>query len=176
MKIKYIAKTYKPSSKFKEILEKKIDKLEKYFTSDADAKVNLSQIGNFYKLELTINSKGAFFRSEVTSDNMYTNIDLALPKLERQLVKFSDRFASKLKKDAFENPELLFLNEKPEKVESSVVRVKRFELVPITVDEAISQMEALGHAFYIFLNLETDKVSVVYKRDGGDVGLIEVTY
>lgn len=176
MNIKYVTKNYKPSDKFKEILEKKVDKLEKYFSSDVEVKVNLSEQANQFKLELTINSKGSFFRSEVVSDNMYNNIDLALPKIEKQIVKHGDRFMTKLKKDAFVSPELMFLQDKPTESKSKVVKTKNFELLPTTVDDAIAQMEALGHNFYIFLNVENSKVSVVYKRNDNDNGLIEVTF
>jgi len=175
MNIKYVTKTYKPSDRFKEVLEKKINKLEKYFSDDVEVKVNLSEQANLFKLEVTINSKGAFFRSEVVSDNMYNNIDVALPKIERQVVKHSKKFADKFKSDAFALPELLFLDEKPEASIAKVVKTKRFELLPTTVDDAIAQMEALGHAFYIFLNVETGLVSVVYRRNDNDHGLIEVT-
>lgn len=176
MKIKYVTKNYKPTTNFKEILEKKIDKLEKYFSSDVDVKINLGQQGKFYKLEITFNSKGAFFRSEVVSDNMYNNIDLALPKIEKQIIKHSDKFSTKLKADAFISPELMFLEEKPELISSKVVKTKKFELIPTNVDDAVAQMEALGHNFYIFLNVENGKVCVVYKRNDNNNGLIEVSF
>lgn len=176
MKIKYVTKNYKPSDNLKEILEKKINKLEKYFSDDVEVKVNLSEQAKKFKLEITINAKGAFFRSEVISDNMYNNIDLALPKIERQIIKHGDKFASKFRTDAFAKNELLFLEEKPEFEPVKIVKTKRFELLPTTVEDAIAQMEALGHNFYIFLNVENGKVSVVYQRNDNKYGLIEVTY
>lgn len=176
MNIKYVTRNYKPNAHFKEILEKKLSKLDKYFSNDVECKVNTSQQNDFYKLEITINAKGAFFRSEVLSDNMYDNIDIALPKIEKQIVKHSDKFASKFKTDAFNNPELMFLNEKPEKVAAKIVKTKSFELLPTTVEDAIAQMEALGHNFYIFLNVKSGHVNVVYKRNDNDNGLIEVTF
>lgn len=176
MKIKYLSKNYKISSNFKEILEKKLNKLDKYFTSDSQCKVNATKEGNSYKLELTINAKGAFFRSEVLSDNMYNNIDLAMPKIEKQIIKHSDKFADKFRPDAFAVPDLMFLSEKPELSPSKVVKTKRFELVPSTVEDAVAQMEALEHNFYIFLNVETGLVSVVYRRNDSNNGLIEVTF
>lgn len=176
MNIKYVIKNYKPTSHFKEILEKKINKLEKYFSDDADVKVNLTKQANFYKLEVTISVKGSFFRSEVISDNMYNNVDLALPKIERQIIKHGDKFASKLKKDAFATSELMFLEEQPEIKKSTIVKTKKFELLPTSVEDAIAQMEALGHNFYVFYNIETGNVNVVYKRRDNENGLIEVTF
>ena len=87
MEIKYVAKNYKISDKFKDIIEKKLSKIEKYFDKSVDVKVACSEQNDNCKLELTINSNGLYLRSEVTSDNMYNNIDLALPKLENQIVK-----------------------------------------------------------------------------------------
>ena len=119
-----------------------------------------------------------FFRSEVTSDNMYNNIDLALPKIEKQIVKQGSKFKSKLKKDAFLSNELMFLAQTEEEVKVSpkLVKTKSFELDPLTVEDAESYMEALDHNFFIFLNAETGKVNVIYKRNDTNYGLIEVNY
>ena len=87
MEIKYISKNYKISDKLKDIIEKKLSKLEKYFTKDTTVKVACTEQNDICKLEITINSAGLFIRSEVESDNMYNNIDLSMPKLERQIVK-----------------------------------------------------------------------------------------
>lgn len=177
MDIKYISRNYKPSENFKEILEKKINKLDRYFKDDATVKVNLSQEADMYKLEVTINAKGSFFRSEVESDNMYNNIDLALPKIERQVIKHGKKFASKLKKDALALSDMMFLQEKPDEYEySRIAKTKTFDLIPTTVEDAEAQMEALGHNFYVFLNAENSKVSIVYRRNDNKNGLIEVNY
>lgn len=174
MNIQYVSKDYKITNKFKEILEKKLEKLNKYFSNNVDIKVNCTKQGDFDKLELTVSSEGTFVRSEVTSDNMYNNIDLALPKIEKQIVKASSRAKSRQIKDFAS--ELEFLTELPVLDTSKVVRKKTFELVPLTIDDAKFNLEALGHSFYIFLNAETGKVNVLYKRNLGNLGLIEVDY
>lgn len=174
MKIKYVAKDYKITNKFKEILEKKLEKLEKYFTKNFDIKVNCTMQGDTNKLELTVNGDNMFLRSEVASDNMYNNIDLALPKIEKQIVKASSRNKTKSIKDFTSGLE--FLTEMPVLDTSKVVKKKSFELVPLTVNDAKFNLEALGHSFYIFLNAETGKVNVLYKRDAGNLGLIEVVF
>ncbi len=179
MKISYTAKNYNISDKFKEVLERKLNKLEKYFDEDVVVKVNCIEQAKTDKLELTINSRGMFFRSEVTSDNMYNNIDLALPKIEKQIIKQGSKYKSKLKKDAFLTNELMFLeNFEPEEMKASpkLVKVKKFELDPLTVEDAENYMEALDHNFYIFLNAETGMVNVIYKRNDKNYGLIEVNY
>ncbi len=173
MDIKYVSKNYKISDKFKDVIEKKLSKLEKYFSKDVDCKVACTEQNDMCKLEITINSAGLFLRSEVTSDNMYNNIDMALPKLEKQIVKnnkkYKNKFAERVVADALE-----FLETEPEPVNSKVVKTKTFELDPISVDDAISYMEAVDHNFYVFLNGETGEVNVVYKRNDGNYGLIEV--
>ena len=177
MKITYTAKNYNVSEKFKEILEKKLNKLEKYFDDDVTVKVNCIEQAKQNKLEVTINSKGMFFRSEVSSDNMYNNIDLALPKLEKQIVKQGSKFKTKLKKDAFQTNELMFMEAVEEtKSNPKLVKTKKFELDPLTVEDAEAYMEALDHNFYVFLNAETGNVNIIYKRNDKNYGLIEVTY
>ena len=172
MEIKYISKNYKISDKLKDIIEKKLNKLSKYFTKDTTAKVACSEQNDRCKLEITINSAGLFIRSEVESDNMYNNIDLAMPKLERQIVKnnkkYKNKFADKLLSDALE-----FLEEEPTNETHKVVKKKTFELDPMSVEDAEAYMEAVGHSFYVFLNAETGEINVLYKRNDGNLGLIE---
>lgn len=174
MEIKYIAKNYKISDKLKDVIEKKLTKLEKYFNNDVDVKVACSEQNDNCKLEITINSAGLFIRSEVTSDNMYNNIDLAMPKLERQIVKnnkkYKNKFAERVSYDAFE-----YLESEPEESKKKVVKTKSFELAPISVEDAEAYMDAVGHSFYVFLNGETGEVNVLYRRNDGNLGLIEVT-
>ena len=172
MEIKYISKNYKISDKLKDIIEKKLQKLEKYFTKDTTIKVACSEQNDICKLEITINSAGFFIRSEVSSDNMYNNIDLSMPKLERQIVKntkkYKNKFASNDLFDALE-----FLDEEPQIETKKVVKKKTFELDPMTVEDAEAYMEAVGHSFYVFLNAETGEINVLYKRNDGNLGLIE---
>ena len=116
-------------------------------------------------------------RSEVTSDNMYDNIDIVLPKIERQIVKYRKRFDNKLRKEAFEAP----IYEKNEEIDNKtvsgkLVKEKKFEIAMTTVSNAIEEMELLDHNFYVFMNEETEKVCVVYKRNDGNYGLILPEY
>ena len=173
MEIKYIAKNYKISDKLKEVIEKKLSKLEKYFNKDVDVKVACTEQNDNCKLEVTINSAGLFIRSEVSSDNMYNNIDLAMPKLERQIVKNNKKYKNKFAEkpvDSFE-----YLEEAPAESKKKVVKTKSFELAPISVEDAEAYMDAVGHSFYVFLNGETGEVNVLYRRNDGNLGLIEVT-
>ena len=122
MEIKYYAKNYKITQNFKEILEKKLAKLGKYFPKDYDVKVVCSEQNKDEKLEVTINADGLYIRSEVVSDNMYNNIDLAMPKIEKQIVKNSERYKQKFKnvdKNMFE-----FLSDLPLVTNGKVVKTK----------------------------------------------------
>lgn len=174
MEIKYIAKNYKISDKLKDVMEKKLSKLDKYFNKDVDVKVACIEQNDKCKLEITINSAGLFIRSEVISDNMYNNIDLAMPKLERQIVKnnqkFKNKFAERSMADSFE-----FLAEAPVDKKKKVVKKKSFDLAPMSVEDAEAYMDAVDHDFYVFLNGETGEVNVLYRRNDGNLGLIEVT-
>lgn len=175
MDIKFVARNYKISDKLRDIIEKKLSKLEKYFKNDVEVKVNCigEGDGDICKLEITINSCGLFIRSEVSSDNMYNNIDIALPKLERQIVKntkrYKNKFAEKSVVEAFE-----YIEEEPEILPSKIVKNKSFDLDPISVEDAQAYMEAVGHNFYVFLNGESGEINILYKRNDGNLGLIEV--
>lgn len=175
MKIEITSKNYVVSDKLKDIIEKKVGKLDKYFNDDAVAKVNCKTDGNLNKLELTVRSKGLFYRAEVSSDNMYENIDLALPKVERQIVKYGDKFFTRLKKDSL-NKDYLFFDEAPVFKKADVVKKKTFELEPISVEDAKVFLDTIDNNFYVFLNRETGRVNVLYKRLDNNYGLIETIY
>lgn len=126
------------------------------------------------KLEVTISNKGLLYRSEVSGENMYNNIDLALPKLERQIIRHRGKkrdAKKKTEKIAFE-----FIDEMPEVKLPDIYKKKSFDLEPIMIDDAKDAIERLGHTFFIFLNAETGKINVLYRRNDGKFGLIEVNY
>ena len=147
--------------------------MERYFDRNVEVKVSCTEQNDRCKLELTINSSGLYLRSEVESDNMYNNIDTALPKLEKQIIKnnkkYRSKFAEKATFDTFE-----FLEEAPKMETQKVVKTKTFDLDPISVEDAEAYMEAVGHNFYVFLNGETGEINIIYKRNDGNLGLIEV--
>ena len=174
MEIKYLSKNYKISNNFKDIMEKKLSKLDRYFKKGCSAKVNCIEENGQQKLEVTINAAGMFLRSEVVSDNMYNNIDIALPKIERQIVKNTGKYKNKFSRDLTMPFE--FLTEEPVFAPVKVLKKKKFKIEPLTVEDAENYMEALGHSFYIFLNVKTGQVNVIYKRNDGNAGLIEVEY
>ena len=176
MKISYVQRNYKVADKFKEVLEKKLEKLERYFVNEIEVKVNCEEQNKVQKLEVTVNADRFTFRSEVKSDNMYNNIDQVLPKLEKQIIKNSSKYKSKYKKGGIKREDLQFIEETPEEESLKVVKKKSFEVYPVSLKDAQDNMEALDHSFYIFINEETGKLNVMYERDDGNLGVIEVVY
>ena len=172
MKIKFVERNYKIADRFKEVMKAKLEKLKRYFGDDATVTVACVKQNKQEKLEITVSNKGLLFRSEVMSDNMYDNIDLALPKLEKQIVRNREKkIDAKKKKNEFE-----FIYEMPEVKLPEVFKKKSFNLDPMSEEEAKDAIERLGHTFYIFLNAESGKVNVLYRRNDGKFGLIEVNY
>lgn len=166
-------KNYTPSENLKEIIERKFEKLDKYFSNDVTGNVMVIKETNGYKVEATIRLKGTIFRGEVRADDPYDGVDRVIEKLSSQMSKFKSKLIKKHKEVAD-----IGFSELPEVEEETieVVRKKSFELTPMTIDEAIMQMELLAHSFFVFLNAETSQVNVVYKRSDKAYGVIEPTY
>ena len=167
----------------KDYVEKKIGRLEKYFEAPlaSDLHVTLSVYKNMHNVEVTIPLVGALLRAEEKNADMYAAIDLVLEKLERQIRKHKTRMNRKhrqqgglkelIREDFATTSMARLLDEEDEDFE--VVRNKKFTLKPMDVEEAILQMNMIGHSFFVFANAVTDRVNVVYKRNDGKYGLIE---
>ena len=153
-------------------IEEKLGKLEHYFAPDTEVHVTLKVEKDRQKVEVTVPVKGHIIRAEQVSDDMYVSIDLIEDIIERQLRKYKTKIVdSKQNVGSFTSE---FMQEDDyEDEDVKVIRTKRFEVKPMDPEEACVQMELLNHSFYVFRNAETDEVNVVYKRKGGDYGLIE---
>lgn len=156
-------------------------RLERYFSDSAEVKVFCRKEKDICKLELTIEDGGLMFRSEVVSDNMYQNIDMALPKLEKQIIRYSSKLKDKFRKQsAIDSKDWLYFEEDSEKfltpIKQGVNRIKKFDIVPLSVEDAQMYLENSDHTFYIYLNDATGKVNVMYKRTMGGYGIIEPIY
>ena len=179
MKIDYLCKNYDASEKLKTVIDKKIQKLDKFFEDDTRIKIalkkgNTRSTDDLYTLELTILLDGTVLRAEVTSDNMYNNIDLAIPKLEKQIIRHHKKLESKSKKlraKDFSIPDDVVEEEVTE--EKTLVKSKCYTLIPMSIDDAIEELELVGHNFYVFLNKSTNSINVLYVRNDGNYGLIE---
>lgn len=174
MKIEWVEKGYDIGNKLRDLISEKLSKLDRYF-DDARAKVvcreDKKDGGKHFKMEVTITSKGFMYRTEVYGENMYENIDNALPKLERQIVKAKEMREDKRKKSSVEQA-FEFLKEEPVFDKHEVIKVKTFELLPMGVEEAQVRLEALEHDFFVFMNAATGTASVIYRRKDGEYGLI----
>lgn len=164
----------------REYVEKKIGKLERYFesTEGITVYVNLKVYNDKQaKIEVTIPMPQIVLRAEERHDDMYAAIDLVVDKLERQIRKHKTKVNRKMREKAANGVTLTatapVATEEHEEEEFEIVRTKRFSLKPMDSEEAILQMNMLGHNFYVFINAETNRINVVYKRKDGKYGLIE---
>lgn len=176
MKVIITSKNFNASDHLKETIETKVEKLGKYFSKDIVANVTLNMEKGRQKIEATINAKGTIFRAEEETNDAYEGVDRVVDKLASQM----SRFKTKLVRKHTDHKDFFFEN-MPESTlaeteEMAVVRRKKFDVIPMNTDEAIMQMELVGHTFYIFLNIETDSINVVYKRKDGAYGLLEPNY
>ena len=158
--------------------KEKLEKLDKYFADEAEATVTLSKKRNLRNIEVTIISGGTIFRSEVAKDDFRCALDEALETIERQIRKNKTRLAKQLRTGILdEDPTFdeAFPSEygfDEEEEEGYVLKVKKFTFKPMTVDEAIMQMELIGHQFFVYNDAETNETCVVYKRHDNGYGLI----
>ena len=173
MKINIQAKNYKVSDKLEGNIEKKLDKLGKFFHDDVTAHVVVSKFKDMAKIEATINAKKAVFRAEAAQENVYDSLEIVIDKLSNQMSKLKGKLEERYKENKALKFEFIPEPEEEEVEEQIVVKRKQFELQPMGAEEAILQMEMLGHDFFVYLDMDTDSVNVVYKRKGNAYGLIE---
>lgn len=156
--------------------EKKVMKLERFFRDDAEALVTFSVEKDRNKAEITVHAAGTYFRASEATSDMYASIDAAVATIERQIRKNKTRLAKKLRDGAFERevqPDFLPADDAAEAGAFEIVRRKRFPIKPMSVEEAILQMDLLEHTFFVFRDVAADgAVSVVYRRTNGGYGLI----
>ena len=172
MNITIVGRKCTPRENFKERAEEKLRKVEKFFGPDATAKITATVEKNQKICEITLIKKSMIFRAQERSDDLEDALDMCVDSLIRQIRKNKTRIEKKLRDVSFDE----ILAEDYDEEELEVVRTKTVVLKPETVDEAILQMNLLGHMFYMFRNAETDDICVVYKRNDGGYGLIEPDY
>ena len=152
--------------------EKKFSKLEKYFKQEAEAQLTFITLkhGSMVKLEATIHHRGWVYRAETVNHDEATVIDKAVEVIDRQIRKNKSKLAKKFHSGAFDN---LDAEDDYEPSNHDVVKSKRFPIKPMSVEEAVLQMDLIGHEFFMFRNAEDEEINVVYKRKDGNYGLIE---
>ena len=154
MKVDIVQKNYEMSDRLREIILKKTGKLSKYFDDDTVVRVMLKREKDIYKMEITAMFNSSFIRAEVNGENMYDNIDSLLPKIEKQIIRNKEKLRDKLKENAFKDRDYLYMQGEPTEGKPSIVKHKTFEVYPLSVDDAIDEMNMLDHDFYVFINQE----------------------
>ena len=174
MKINIVGRQMNVYEDTRELIERKLAKLDKYFKAAADpeATVTLSRKRNTSILEVTINAAGTLFRSEVEAGDFRAAMDQTVDHIEGQIRKNKTKLAKRLRENVMD---MSVIPDSQEEVpeDEPIIRVKQFEFKPMTAEEAIMQMNLLGHSFYVFTDITTHDTCVVYTRKDGAYGLIE---
>lgn len=176
MKITVVGRQMDVPKDFYELAERKLSKYDKFFKEDASAHITLRKRKNLEILEVTISSSGMMFRGEEEDSTFQNALDAVMDSIERQLRKNKTKLGKRLREGVFkeypaDNAEEIVPVETVIEKESPV-RVKEFVFKPMSTDEAILQMNMLGHQFFVFLSDTTGKMNVVYLRKDGNYGLI----
>lgn len=173
MKTTIVARKMDLTEGLKEYVEKKLTKLDKFFDEDAEAKITMSVEKTRQKIEATIHSHNTIYRVEQVTSDMYVTMDKIIDDMERQIRKNKTRLEKRLRKDAFADIGMIDVPVE-EETEFNIIKTKTFTTKPMSNEEAILQMNLLGHTFFVYKNAETEKDNIVYKRKDGNYGIIEI--
>lgn len=173
MRFQIRGKNIQVSEALKDYVEKRLGKLDKYFENNPEAIVTLVVERERHRVEVTMPISGFILRGEEESTDMYACIDLVVDKLEKQIAKYRTRLIKKNKNVSIKDLAAGTDMETEEYKAPEIVRTKRFAIKPMPLEEAVMQMNMLGHNFFVFSNAETEEVNVVYRRKDGNYGLIE---
>ena len=176
MQVNVTAKHMVLTDAIKEYAEKKVTKISKYFDDIMDIQVHLEVQKNLHIAEVLVDVKGIFLKGYEKSEDMYASIDIAVDKIEKQLVKYKERLKNR-KNSERNHEDTLKLNVYDTNTmmdaEPRVIVSKSIPSKPMDIDEAVMQMDLLNKNFFIFRNSQSSEINVVYKRDDGQIGLIE---
>ena len=171
MNITITARKTTVKDSFKEKVEKKLAKFDRFF-DDATASVTVTNEKNSREtVEVTIRSKSLIFRAEKTTEDRSESLDYVVDLLFKQIVKNKSKLKGKIKTNAFDD--LNIADEGNVEEAYNIVKHKKFPVSPMSVEEAVLQMNMLGHQFFMFESVETGDINVVYRRNNGDYGLLE---
>lgn len=175
MKINVVGRQLNVYNDTQQLIEEKLSKLDKFFGDEGVATATLSRSHGMSVLEITINAAGTLFRSEVEAESFRDALDRSIDNIERQIRKNKTKLRRRLRENGIESFEqnMDWAGAELEEDDAIVIKTKKFEYTPMSVEEAILQMNLLGHSFFVFNDSETDKTCVVYKRRDGNYGLIE---
>ena len=172
-------KNVEVTDRLREYVEQKIGKLDRYLPSISEAWVELSSeetkaAQDRQVCQVTVRSNGTILRAEERSDDMFSAIDTVLDKMYRQIARYKGKRKNRWRgAGTTVEPLPIALGEELEEEVRSIVRVKRFPMTPMVPEEAVEQMELLGHDFFVFFNAEEGRINVLYRRKGGNYGLLQ---
>ncbi|GIW34558.1 ribosome hibernation-promoting factor, HPF/YfiA family [Meiothermus sp.] len=178
---KLVGRQIEITEALKNYLDKKMARLDRHFEDNAEARVVLSlaqgpRVERKAKAEIQVNVPGGMVRVEESDPDMYAAIDRSIDRLEYQLKRYKERHFQRTRQPL---PEPVMMGagqaELEEEATPRIVRTKRFNMKPMTPEDAAFEMEALGHDFFVFRNSETEQINVIYRRRDGNYGLIEPT-
>jgi putative sigma-54 modulation protein len=171
MEIRFVARNVEVPSDLKEYMEQKLSKMEKFFSKIENSQIVVKMTRNNYIVEVTANVNSVIMRGEEKDPDLRKSFDLALKNLERRIRRHKeylvDRAHLKTHDFSFSDQPIV-----EENVAEKIEKVKRFDLQPMSPEEAVMQMDLLEHSFFVFLDAESGKVNVVYKREAGGYGLL----
>lgn len=174
MRLNIRGKNIPITTALRDYVEKRVRKLERFFGEIEEAQVTMIVEKDSQKVEVTVPLNGIILRGEEETGDMYASIDLVMEKLEKQIGKYKTKLAKKLRNRRLGEFALEQVSEGlKEEEKPQIIRTKRFAIKPMPVEEAIMQMNLIGHSFFVFSNAETEEVNVVYRRKDGNYGLIE---
>lgn len=174
MKFNIIGKKITVNEKNSEYIKKKIGKLDKFFKQEPEARIVIGTVKDKEYIEATIYSEGIIFRAEVTDTDVFTATDKVIDLIERQIRKNKTKLEKRTRREAFDDARLLSGDDyADDEDEMKIVKKKRFQVKPMSAEEAVLQMNLLGHNFFVFKNQDTEEMNVVYKRKDGNYAIIE---
>lgn len=178
MKININGKGIKVGDQLHQRIEEKLGKFNRFFDDETVANVKVRPESDQKCIEITLKIQKHYYRAETIADDVFTALDLAVEVLEGQIRKHKTKIEKKIHDYAYMKEYLRtqVVQGTEDTDESKIIRRKSFDIAPMDPDEAVLQMEMLGHDFLLYLDMETDKVCVVYKRKDGNYGLIEPNY
>ena len=173
MTFTFVGKKFEVTDDIRAYAEKKIGKIDRLFRKDSDAHVTFRTERGRCTAEVTLNNNGMIYRVSETTSDMFASIDSAVAAIERQVRKNKTRLEKKLREGAFERSAAPVDEDDEEETSLEIVREKRFSIKPMKPEEAVLQLELLGHEFFAFRNEDDDGAfAVVYKRKNGGYGMI----
>ncbi len=173
MNIKFMDKKTETTQELRDYAAKKVNKLDRLFRQDSEGTVVFSRERGRYTAEVTVSNNGMIYRASETTGDLFASVDSCVASIERQIRKNKDRLSKKLKSEPIVWNTGAAVEPEEESEEIAIVRNKHFTMQPMTPEEAVLQMNLLGHSFYAFRNMDEDGAfAVVYRRDNGGYGLM----